>query len=492
MDAEATTPKNGRATLAALALGPVVFALVVLAGPDALHAPARLVLGVGAWMAIWWLTEAVPLAATALLPLALFSTLGIASPREAASPYASEIVFLFLAGFLLAAALESWRAHERIAYRLIAIIGTTGNRIVLGLIVATGLLSMWISNTATAAMMYPIAVAVGALFGDSADARRMRIALMLGVAYAASIGGIGTLIGTPPNLIFAATSRQLAGREVDFVSYMMIGVPLVVVLLPLTWVLLVFVLFRNGAALSGDASATIRRQQEGLGALRGGELMTVLLFAATALAWILRERKDFGGFSLPGLVDLAPGITDASIGISASVLLFVLAGRSRTGARRPLLVWDEARRIPWDVLLLFGGGLSLAAAMESTGLTTWVTGALTSLKGYPTVVLYVGLAVVICGLSELASNTAVATVAMPVAAALATAVGEPPLAMMLVASLAASTGFALPVATPPNAIVFGSGHVTVRDMLKAGLILDVIAIAVIIIIVSLLYPLVFP
>ena len=491
MDAEPTTSKGDGKRIAALLAGPLVLVLVARLGPEALSTPARLVLGIGMWMALWWLTEPVPLAITALLPLALFSMLGISNARDTASPYASEIVFLFLAGFLLAAALESWRAHERIAFRLIGIIGTTGNRIVLGLIVATGLISMWISNTATAAMMYPIAVAVGALFGDSMDARRMRTALMLGIAYAASIGGIGTLIGTPPNLIFAAASRQMTGREIDFLSYMMVGVPIVVVLLPLTWALLVFVLFRNKATLTGDAASAIRRQQEGLGPLRGGELATVLLFTITAFAWIFRERKDFGAVTFPGLVDVAPGITDASIGISASVLLFILSARARDGHVRPLLVWDEARRIPWDVLLLFGGGLSLAAAMESTGLTKWVTGALAGLNGYPTVVLYIGLAVVICGLSELASNTAVATMAMPVAAALATAVGQPPLAMMLVASLAASTGFALPVATPPNAIVFGSGHVAVRDMLRAGLILDVIAIAVIVVLVFVLYPVVF-
>lgn len=477
---------------AALLAGPVVLLLAVLLGPGSLALPARLVLGIAGWMAVWWLTEPVPLAATALIPLALFSLLGISSAREAASPYASEIVFLFLAGFLLAAALERWRAHERIAYRMIALMGVTGNRIVLGMIMATGFISMWISNTATAAMMYPIALAVGALFGDNADARRMRIALMLGIAYAASIGGIGTLIGTPPNLILAAAAQQLTGRQIDFVSFMMVGVPIVLVMLPLTWALLVFVLFPNRASLSGTAADTLGRHRAELGPIRGGEQHTLILFALTAVAWVFRERKDLGGIVIPGLTDLAPGITDASIGMVSVVLLFALTGRDRSGGRRPLLQWDEAKRIPWDVLLLFGGGLSLAAAMESTGVTAWIAGSLTGLKGYPTVVLYIGLAVVICGLSELASNTAVATMAMPLAAALAVAVDQPPLAMMMVASLAASTGFALPVATPPNAIVFGSGQLSVRDMLKAGLLLDAIAIIVIVAAVALLYPIVFP
>jgi sodium-dependent dicarboxylate transporter 2/3/5 len=491
MDAAASSSKYHATRLAALAAGPAVLAAIVLFGPAALALPARMVLGLGAWMALWWLTEPVPLAVTALIPLALFSTLGVSSARDAAAPYASEIVFLFLAGFLLAAALESWRAHERIAYKLIALIGFTGNRVVLGLIIATGFISMWISNTATAAMMYPIAVAVGALFGSSADARRMRTALMLGIAYAASIGGIGTLIGTPPNLILAAASRQITGREIDFLSYMMIGVPIVVVLLPVTWAVLVFGLFRNSATLSGEAERTIKRQQLELGALRGGERLTLIVFAMAAFAWILRERKDFGGFVMPGLTDLSPGITDASIGIASAILLFVITGTTPNGTRRPLLTWDAARNIPWDVLLLFGGGLSLAAAMEKTELTTWVTSSLSGLQGYPAIVLYVGLAVVVCGLSELASNTAVATMAMPIAAALAVAVDQPPLMMMLVASLAASTGFALPVATPPNAIIFGSGEVRVRDMLKAGLLLDGIAILLVVAIVATLYPLVF-
>ena len=492
MDAAVSTPRNDRSRLIGLLAGPAILLVVLMLGPASLSTSARLVLGIAAWMSVWWLAEPVPLAATALIPLAAFPILGVANTREAAAPYASEIVFLFLAGFLLAAALESWRAHERIAYRMIAIIGITGNRIVLGLIVATGIISMWISNTATAAMMYPIGIAVGALFGTGADARRMRTALMLGIAYAASIGGIGTLIGTPPNLIFAASARQLTGREVDFLSYMMIGVPIVMVLLPVTWALLVFVLFRNRAALSDSASEEIRRRRGELGPIRGGERLTLILFALTALAWIARERKDFGAFIIPGLTDLTGGITDAAIGMTSAVLLFALSARNQSGISRPLLTWDEARQIPWDVLLLFGGGLSLAAAMESTGLTTWIAGSLTGLKGQPTIVLYVGLAVVICVLSELASNTAVATMAMPLAAALAVAVGQPPLAMMLVASLAASTGFALPVATPPNAIVFGSGQVTVRDMMKTGIVLDGIAIVVVVITTLLLYPLVFP
>ena len=233
-----------RLQLVPLAAGPLLYLVASALGPDALSPEARQVLGVAGWMAVWWLAEPVPLAATSLLPIALFPLLGVASARDAAAPYANELVFLFLAGFLLAAALERWNAHARIAYALVALIGMSPRRVVLGVMVATAFISMWISNTATAAMMYPIALAVGALFGPGSDAGRMRTALMLGLAYGASIGGMGTLIGTPPNLILAGAARQLSGREVGFVEFMALGIPMVLVLLPLCWAMLVFVLYR--------------------------------------------------------------------------------------------------------------------------------------------------------------------------------------------------------------------------------------------------------
>ena len=442
-------------------------------------------------MAIWWLTEPVPLGATSLLPLVLFPLLGVASTREAAAPYANEIVYLFLAGFLLAAALERWNAHARIAFAMIAVIGLRGRRVVLGVMMATAFISMWISNTATAAMMYPIALAIAALFSDDAAGRDLRTALMLGVAYAASIGGIGTLIGTPPNLVLAGAAPDLAGRSIGFVEFMSIGVPIVVVLLPLTWALLVFVAFRGHAQLGDGVADVLRERRAALGSLRGGEAMTVAVFSTTALAWVLRERKDLGAVVIPGLTDLFPAISDTTIGLAGALLLFILPGTTADGERRPLLTWREARAIPWEVLLLFGGGLSLAAAMEATGVARWLGGLMSGLGGYPPVVIYAGLAVIVLALSELASNTAVATMAMPVAAALAPVVGQPPLALMLVAALAASTGFALPVATPPNTIVFGSGYVTVRQMAKAGILLDIVSVIVIVAVVSILYPLVF-
>lgn len=489
-DAGAAAPR-WQWTLALLA-GPVAHAALFLLAPDTLGAPARHVLGLAGWMAIWWVSEPLPLAATSLLPAALFPLLDVATTREAVAPYANDLVFLFLAGFLIAAALEHWNAHARIAYALIAAIGVTARRVVLGVMVATAFISMWISNTATAAMMYPIVLAIAALFGEGEGARRTRTALMLGMAYAASIGGIGTLLGTPPNLILAGAAKELTGQEVSFVSYMAIGVPIVAVLLPLCWVLLVFVLFRADVSLGGDARALLRARRRALGPLRGGEAWTLVVFGLTAAAWLLRERKAIGALTIPGLVDLAPKLSDASIGVLGAILLFVLRGRTPQGTTsRPLLTWDEARRIPWDVLLLFGGGLSLAAAMDATGLARWLGEQMGGLGQFPPMVIYFGLALVVLVLSELASNTAVASMIMPIAATLAAAVNQPPLVLMLVAALAASTGFALPIATPPNTIVFGSGQVSVRQMLRAGLLLDGLAVLVIVGLVSLLYPVVF-
>ena len=484
--------KFSRPRVAWLLAGPSAYLILLFLAPNTLEPGARHVLGMAAWMALWWVTEPVPLAATSLLPAALLPTLGVATARDAVAPYANELVFLYLGGFFLAAALERWNAHARIAFGMIAAIGFSSRRIILGVMVATGFVSMWISNTATAAMMYPIVMAIVPLFGgEGRDARHTRTALLLGMAYAASIGGMGTLLGTPPNLILAGAARELAGQEVSFLSFLAFGLPMVAILLPLTWAFLVFVLFPSRGRLAGGASEVLQERRKALGPLRGGELATLVVFVVTALAWLNREHKEIGSLSIPGLVDLAPRMTDATIGVLGALALFVIPARDRDGTRRALLTWDEARRIPWDVLLLFGGGLSLAAAMESTGLARWMGDHLTWLGALPPLALYLGLAVFVLLLSELASNTAVATMMMPIVATLATAVGQPPLLLMLVAAFAASTGFALPVATPPNTIVFGSGQVRVKDMAKAGVALDLIAVLLLVGVIALVYPLVF-
>lgn len=477
-----------RRNLFFIVAGPVVWLILRWLAPATLPHAAADVLGVAGWMGVWWLSEAVPLGATSLLPVLLFPLLGVTTGKEAAAPFANELVFLFLGGFLLAAALEKWNAHARIAYGIVSAIGVGERRTVLGVMVATAFISMWISNTATAAMMFPIAMAIGALFGEGSNARRTRTALMLGVAYAASIGGMATLIGTPPNLIFAGAVQQLAGVRVGFVEFMAFGLPVAVILLPLTWALLVFVLFRAHVENPDAIKALFAERRQALGTLCGGERRVLVIFALTALAWLMREPKLIGSVTVPGLATYFPGITDSTIAIGGATMLFVIRGRQTDGLRRPLLTWTEARHISWETLLLFGGGLSLAAAMESTGLAGWLGGQMAGLAGMPTPVIYAGLATLVLVLSEIGSNTAVAAMVMPVAASLAIAVGEPPLALMLVATLAASTGFALPIATPPNTIVFGSGQVSTRDMARAGVLLDVMAVVLVTLVVWLLFP----
>lgn len=476
--------------LLALVAGPLVYALLSNYAPDALAPAAAQVLGIAGWMAVWWLSEPIPLGATALLPLALFPTVAVSSAAAAAAPYANELVFLFLAGFLLAAALRSWHAHARIAYGLIALIGTGERRVVLGVMLATAFVSMWISNTATAAMMYPIVLAIADLAESGDDSHNLRTALILGMAFAASIGGIATLIGTPPNLIFAGAAQELLGRRVAFVPFLLIGLPIAIVLLPVAWALLVFVLFPSQASFGSQAADALTERRRSLGPLQGGERWTVVIFALTALGWLFRQPKHLGAFTLPGITSIAPGVTDASIGILAAVLLFVVPGRTPQGTRRPLLLWAEAREIPWDVLLLFGGGLSLAAAMESSGLAAWLGSAMVGLRSYPLWVVYLGLATLVVLLSEVASNTATASMMMPIAASLAHAVGQPPLVLMLIAALAASGGFALPIATPPNTIAIASGHVSARQMARAGVILDLVTIVLVVLAAMTIAPLV--
>ncbi len=470
--------------------GPALCALAIAASPAGLGPEGAKVLGLSLWMGLWWVTEAVPLAATSLLPIVLLPLLDVRTVREATEPYASELIFLFLAGFILAAALERWHSHARIAYGLVSAIGTSARRVVLGVMVATGFVSMWISNTATTAMMFPITMAIGGLFSADEAGHRTRMALLLGMAYAASIGGMATLIGTPPNLVVAGAIREATGQAVDFGRFMLLGLPITVVLLPLTWALLIFVVFRGGATLDSSARAVIDQRRRALGPLRGGERVVLAIFMLTALAWFFREPKDLGSVVVPGLTQLLPRLSDTGVGLIAATLLFTLPGRGPDGGWRPLLKWEEARGLPWEVLLLFGGGLSLAAAMDTSGLTAWIAERLTGLRGLPLPLLFLGIATVVVILSELASNLAIATMMMPLAVSLSAAVGQPPVVLMLVAGFSASLGFALPVATPPNAIVFGSNEIPIRQMVRAGLVIDLAGILVVALLLSVLVPIV--
>lgn len=470
----------GAARLLAIAAGPAVGLSLVALEPGGLSGSSAAVLGVAVWMAIWWISECLPLAVTALLPIALFPPMGVATTREAAASFANEVVFLYLGGFLLAAALEHWHAHHRIALSVIGAVGTSSRRLVLGVMLATAFVSMWISNTATAAMMYPIAMAIGALFGTGEAARSQRIALLLGVAFAASIGGMATLIGTPPNLILAGSARELIGVNLDFFTFLKFGLPVAAIMLPVCWILLVFVFHREKIELGADGLAVLHARRAALGRIGGGERGVLIVFMCVALAWFFREPKEIGPVTIFGLTSLMPSLTDAGIAVIGAIVLFLVPGRQKDGGARPLLTWREARGIPWDVLLLFGGGLSLAAAMESSGLAGQIGVWMSGLQGLPLPVVLLGISVATVIVSELASNAATASMGMPIAVSLAQALDQPPLMLMMLIGLSASIGFALPMATPPNAIVFGSGEVTVRDMARAGLALDVVGILVVV------------
>jgi sodium-dependent dicarboxylate transporter 2/3/5 len=451
---------------AGLPLGPAALLAVLLLPPPAGMEPAAWrTAGVGILMAVWWMSEAVPIPATALVPLALFPLLGVAGADEAAAPYANPVIFLFLGGFLLAQAMQKWGLHRRIALEVIRAVGTRPARLVAGFMAAAALLSMWVSNTATAVMMLPIGISVVELVGRSGrggrDEANFATALMLGIAYACSIGGLGTLIGTPPNALLAGFMREAYGVEIGFGRWMLLGVPLVLVGLPLTWALLVKWAhpFRI-PELPGGAEA-IRGQLRALGPPSRGEVAVAAVFFLAAGAWIVR----------PLLERVLPGLSDAGIAVAAALLLFSLP--VHPGRGEFALDWEWAKRIPWEVLLLFGGGLSLAGAIARSGLAEWIGASLSALEALPTVAIIAVVAAVVIFLTELTSNTATAAAFLPVVASLAGGIGEDPLLFAVPAALAASCAFMLPVATPPNAIVYGSGSVTVPQMARAGLWLNV-------------------
>ena len=459
--------------------GPAAGGLLwLLPAPGSMPPAAHAVAGLAVWMAVWWLTAALPLAVTALLPLALLPLLVPVPIDQIARPYADPIIFLFLGGFFLAAASERWQLHRRLALAVIGAVGTDPPRLVLALMLTTGFVSMWISNTATAVMMLPLALAVLDLARREApqDSVPLGRALMLGVAYSASIGGVATLIGTPPMAIFAAAAARVQGRPVGFAEWMAIGLPIAAVLLITCWLLLVRVLFPLRRSLPGVRDL-VARERAGLGPWTAGQRITVAVLALAALGWIFREPKMLGAVTIPGLAQVFRGLSDAGIAIGAAVVLFVCPVSIRE--RRFALDWETAERIPWGVLVLFGGGLALADAFGVSGLADWIGRQLEGLRGAPPVVVIGAVALLFVLLTELTSNTATAAMAMPIMAALAPAVGVAPVALMATAALGSALGFMLPVGTPPNALAYGTGAVTSGEMARAGVWMDVAAAIVI-------------
>ena len=488
-----------------LFLGPVLALLVFLVLPgeyrdaDGAAVPfepaGRAILAGMIWMAVWWLTEAVEVTTTALLPLVVFPMTGAVSIKAAAAPYAHHLIFLFMGGFIIALSMQRWGLDRRIALATLRLVGTTPARLVGGFMIATAGLSAFISNTATTAMMLPIAMSVVALLNEKtgddepannpAQTSQFGVCLMLGIAYSATLGGLCTLIGTPPNGFFRSFVEDSISEpyrmEIGFDRWLMLGLPVTLIMLPLTWLLLTRWLFPiRRESLEGGAEL-IQSEWRKLGSMSRGEKTTLIVFLLTALFWI--TRKLWAKVAIPwdgGALHPFGGLTDPGIAMTAALALFALP--VNTAKREFTMNWSTAKKMPWDILVLFGGGMSLAAAVDATGVATFLGSQAGHFAGMPPFVIMLVVAVAVVLLTELTSNLATTATLLPVLAALAPGLGVHPYLLIFPATIAASCAFMMPVATPPNAIVFASGQIQLPDMMKAGVWLNVLGVLVIMVV----------
>ncbi|WP_211655155.1 SLC13 family permease [Planococcus alpniumensis] len=462
--------------LVGLILGPLLFVLTMLfVNPEGLTPEAKAILASTIWIATWWITEAIPIPATSLLPIVLFPLTGGLDVGATTSAYGNDTIFLFMGGFMIALTMEKWNLHKRIALTIISLIGTNTERIILGFMVATGFLSMWISNTATAMMMVPIGLAIiyqvseALKHDDSIDTSQENFgfgkALMLGIAYSASLGGIATLIGTPPNTLLAGAVNEIYGIEITFAEWMLFGVPVAWIFIFVAWFYLIKIAFPLKLKELPGGSAVIKEQKTALGKASYEEKIVFAIFLLAAFSWITRSFL---------LVEFLPGLNDAMVGLIAALILFAIPSKNRRGDN--LLDWATAVKLPWGILLLFGGGLAIAAGFTQSGLSEWVGGQLIGLQGINVLIIVLVVAAFVLFLTEITSNTATASMMFPIMASLAVALGIHPYALMVTAAVTASCAFMLPVATPPNAVVFGSGYLKIIDMARAGFILNVFGI----------------
>ncbi len=466
-----------------LVLGPLLFALTLLFfHPEGMSTQANAVLACSLWIAVWWITEAIPIAVTSLFPIILFPMTGALELAETTASFGHRYIFLYIGGFMLAIAIERWNLHKRIALNVIRIIGVNIKSIILGFMVSTAFLSMWISNTATAVMMLPIGLAIISQLADNPDTvedenRTFGKALMLAIAYSASIGGVATLIGTPPNLVLAGFVQETYGVEITFSQWMSFGLPISVILLFLCWRYLTDYAFTFKQKSFPGGKAEIKRQLDLLGKVSYEEKVVLGVFVATAFAWVFRSLL---------LQRFIPNIDDTIIAVIAGVLLFLLpAGKEE---KRAIITWEEAVKLPWGILLLFGGGLALASGFKASGLAEWIGGQMITLEGASLFVILLVLIAAINFLTELTSNLATTAMILPVLAPMALVIGVHPYVLMVGAAVAASCAFMLPVATPPNAIVFGSGYLKIPDMARVGIWMNLLSIFLLSLFVYFLLP----
>lgn len=452
---------------AGLLLGVMVFVIMMIVpAPEGLSIKGWRTAAVTMLMAIWWITEALPISVTALLPVVLFPVLGVAGIGDATTPYANPLIFLFLGGFIIALAMEKWDLHKRIAINIMSFLGVKPSSIILGFIISAAFLSMWVSNTATAIMMLPIAMSVLVLLEtDGKEGKtNFEIVVMLSIAYACNIGGMGTLIGTPPNALLAGFMLENYGVEISFLDWLMVGLPIVLVALPLMYFVLTKLIYPINIDILPGGKELIQNQLKSLGKITSEEKKVAVIFTLTACMWIFR----------PLISEIIPGITDAGIAIASAVSFFIIPSNLKENIF--LLTWKDTKNLPWGVLILFGGGLSMASAISETGLAGWIGSGIGSLNTWPVILLIFAVVALIIFLTEMTSNTASTAAFLPILASVAIGLGESPLLLAVPTVLGASCAFMLPVATPPNAIVYGSGKITIPEMSKAGFWLNIMFI----------------
>jgi len=467
-----------------LILGPLLFTLTLLFfKPEGLGPEGIAVLATTLWVAVWWILEVVPIAVTAMLPIILFPITGAMELSTTTAAFGHKYVFLYIGGFTLAIAIEKWNLHKRIALTVINFIGTSVSKIILGFMLATAFLSMWISNTATTVMMLPIGMAIILQLKDNPDTKEdenevFGKALMLAIAYSASIGGIATLIGTPPNLIFAGILEEQFNIEMTFSKWIIYGLPISIILLFICWKYLTNVAFKFKQKDFPGGKAEIKRLLNNLGKISYEEKTVLIVFCATAFLWITRS------FLISKLI---PAIDDTIIAMASATILFILPTKNRT--EKKIINWESAVKLPWGILLLFGGGLALAEGFKTSGLAEWIGTQVTQFEQLPLLALLFVLVLTINFLTEITSNLATTAMLLPIIAPIALALDVHPFTLMVGITVAASCAFMLPVATPPNAIVFGSGYLKIPDMMRTGILMNVISVILITLITYYVLPL---
>lgn len=478
-----------------LILGPLLFAItyVALTSLTGLSAEACKVLATAAWMVAWWVTEAVHVAVTALVPMVLLPLLGVITVAQATSAYGNPVIYLFMGGFIIALGMEKHKLHERIALNMIRVTGTSGDGIIAGFVLSTGLISMWISNTATAIMMLPIAVSVTQLvstqLGSSGHSRKgyqnFATGLMLSIAYASSIGGMATIVGTPPNVVMVGLYRQTYQAELSFVEWIAIGLPVSVCILVLCYAVITRVAFPNHIRSIAGSSALIKARLAALGPVSKPEKLVLVIFMLTAFSWIFRPYlNDWLVFLFYGKDASVAILDDTVIAMVGGLLMFAVPTDLKKGEF--ILTWEDMQRLPWGILILFGGGLCLAGSLEDSGLIQLVGDGITSWGNVELWILILALSAISLFLTELMSNVALTTIFVPVVFGIADGFGYDPRVLAIPVTFAASCAFCMPISTPPNAILFASGHIRLIDMLRGGILLNILSLTVIVLLSLLL------